>query len=468
MRAALLVGGVVQTAAWLWYAAVVWRDTGLFSRIGLDFGFFWATARAYLLEGPRALFDQQAIARAAEPLVAYYATPTSTPLNVAPPVYPPLFFALLTPLTGLPPLVGLTLWTGASVLAAAAAVWGACRMTQPAGQLDRVRGSTFKVQSGGTCTFRTGFGLGWGPFFSALSFAPLALGLVLGQAEGLLLYALYRTYRALVARRELAAGLWLGALFLKPQYAVFLALVLLAKRRWRAVAWLAAAGAAVAALSLASIGGDVRSYWTALAQAAAFRPPPEAAAHAPGDMVSWRGLLYTLLPGATPVQGTVLTLALTAATVATLPLVWRGGWRPQDRAFPRRVLATMLVTMLASFHNHLHGAALLLVPALAAARAGVGLPLGAILVAALYLPSLLYLGSGDVALTAQATGALTVAALAIIVAQEVRDAWRTTGPEMMHPPAAPAVPGAPEEEGRRPVVAHADRDGARHVQSAAI
>jgi hypothetical protein len=433
VQTALLVAGAVQLAAWLWYAAAVWRTQGLFSRIGLDFGFFWATARAYVLSGPGALFDLDAIARAAQPLVAYYASPASAPLNVAPAVYPPLFFALLVPLTGLPPLLGLALWTAAGFGAAAAALLGTVSLPPPA--------------PGGRSAHRRSIPLvmrvPWGTFLSALSFGPLALTILLGQVEGLLLYALYRSYRALVERRDLAAGLWLGVLFLKPQYAVFLALVLVGKQRWRAAGGLALAGGAVAGLSLAAIGGDVTAYVHALGGAVAFRPAPDAAAHAPGDMISWRGLLYTLLPGLTPAQGTILTLALSAGTVALLPLIWRGPWRPDDPSFPRRILASLLVNMLASFHNQLHGAALVLIPALAAARAGVDRRLATLLVAALYAPSLPYL-MGDVALAAQLTVVLIVATLLSTIAPELsgaRGAYNLRASEHRADPLA--IPRAP-------------------------
>jgi Glycosyltransferase family 87 len=403
-RGALALAGALQVLGWTWYAAGVWRQEGLFSRIGLDFGFFWATARAYVLDGPLALFDLDAIARAGRPLVAYYASPAGSSLNVAPPVYPPVFFALLAPLTGLPPLLGLALWTFAGVVAATAALTGVWRVAVS----DRPMPAEL--------------------FAATLSFGPLALGLILGQVEALLVFALYRVYRALRQGDDFSAGLWLGPLLLKPQYAVFLALVFVLKRRWRAVIGLALVASLVAILSLAVIGANgVGAFGHQLADAAAFRPPPEAAAHAPGDMISWRGLLYTLWPAATQQEGMALTLALSALTVAVLPLVWWGPWQPAGDRFSRRMLATMLVTMLASFHNHFHGATLVLVPAVAAmaeaAQPDGRRPQHLLLLPGLFLPSAVFWLSGDLALTAQMVGALLIAGLLVIGCAEAQDAW---------------------------------------------
>jgi hypothetical protein len=327
--------------------------------------------------------------------VAFYAAPAASgPLNVAPTVYPPLFFVLLVPLTALPPWLGLALWLSVSLVAAFAALYGAWRIVA-AGRPP------------------------WGLLVSALSCAPLILGLLLGQVEGLLLYALYRAYRAFVRERDLAAGLWIGLLCLKPQYALFLALVLAFKRRWLAVAGMLAVAGAIAALSLAAIGWDaVQRYRAMLLEATMFRPPADAAAHAPGDMVSWRGLLYNVLPGTAQTQGLVLTLLLSSITVLALPVIWRGAWQPRDRRFAPRLLGTILVTMLASFHNHLHGAALVALPAIAVAAQGSGVALRIPLLLGLYLPSAAYLLTGDVALVSQVLAALMAAALLVVVVQE--------------------------------------------------
>jgi hypothetical protein len=176
-----------------------------------------------------------------------------------------------------------------------------------------------------------------------------------------LLFGLAQVYRSLRVEQELRAGLWLGLLLLKPQYAIGLGLVLLLKRRWSALAGAALAGAILAVLSLALIGvSGLLTYRSLLDEIAGFRSAP--AGIAPNIMISWRGFLLNVLPGLSDTQGVWLTLALSALTLCTLPVVWRGPWRPRDGGFANRFLITTAVTLLAAYHSHIYGATLLLVP----------------------------------------------------------------------------------------------------------
>ena len=83
-------------------------------------------------------------------------------------------------------------------------------------------------------------------------------------------------------------------------------------------------------------------------------------------MINFRGILVNFLPaGSTENQGTILVLVLSIVLTATLVIVWRGDWDASTDRFPRQVLATLIVAMFTGFHNHIHGATLLIVPALA-------------------------------------------------------------------------------------------------------
>jgi hypothetical protein len=167
---------------------------------------------------------------------------------------------------------------------------------------------------------------------------------------------------------------------------------------------------------------------------------------APRYMISWRGLLVKVLPPTVTEEfGLALTGLLSALTVGTLPLIWRGSWAPSERRFPPQMLATMLVTMLAGFHNHAHGAALLLVPGMVLAAQGGGpRALRTILRAGVYVPSIVFCLSADAALTALVLGVLLLAALAVIVAGEYRGrrpipgAWPLLAPARSPRPSAEA------------------------------
>jgi hypothetical protein len=201
---------------------------------------------------------------------------------------------------------------------------------------------------------------------------PLAYTLFVGQPVVILAYGLYRGYVALERGHDVRAGMWLGLLLLKPQYALFFLLVLLYKRRWSALVGAALTGTAIGAISLAMIGpAGIPAYAEMMRYASGFRDVDDIVNAR--EMISWRGLLVSALPETvTESQGTIATFALSALTALTLLPIWRGRWHPAASSFAPRVLATVIVTLLASFHSHIHGAALLVVPAIALAAQGGG------------------------------------------------------------------------------------------------
>jgi hypothetical protein len=179
-----------------------------------------------------------------------------------------------------------------------------------------------------------------------------------------------RAERAFGAGREWRGGLWVGLLLLKPQYALFLVLVLLLKGRRAASAGVAAVGMALLLVSGLMVGpAGLWAYVDAVRALGRFRLAESLIA--PQLMISWRGLLLNTLPAEEgDAWGVALSLALSALTAGTLVAVWRGPWAPRSPRFPVQLLATTLVTMLAAFHNHFHGATLVLAPALAVAAQG--------------------------------------------------------------------------------------------------
>jgi hypothetical protein len=169
----------------------------------------------------------------------------------------------------------------------------------------------------------------------------------------------------------------------------------------------------------------------------------------PRWMINWRGLFANFLPEDVSDQtGLFVTTVFSILTVGVLPLVWRGKWDPRSGRFAVQMLATTIVMMLASFHNHIHSAALLLIPGIAvAAQKEKPRYLGAILVTGLYAPSVLYFVRASMMSVAWLFIALMLAALGIIVHAELAPMFggRTTQPDRDTPdrPATPTV--APAE-----------------------
>lgn len=209
-----------------------------------------------------------------------------------------------------------------------------------------------------------------------LTFTAVPDSLLWGQMVGLLALALALGLLALVSGRPLLGGVFLGMLCLKPQYAAVLALVFLAKRRWRELAGMALAGALIAILSLLVVGLDgILSYLELLRRIGDFNPPTESLVK-PYAMVNWRNLITHLWPEISSSAGSVAVLALGAATVLAVLLAWRGPWEPGSPRFRLQMLVVVVATVLASPHSHFHGAALLLAPlALVLAKPSKALPL---------------------------------------------------------------------------------------------
>ncbi len=141
---------------------------------------------------------------------------------------------------------------------------------------------------------------------------------------------------------------------------------------------------------------------------------------APEWMINWRGLLASFLPeDVTDRTGKLITAILSFATVGLLPLVWRGSWEPRSERFAVQMLATVIVMMLASYHNHIHSAALLLIPGLAvAAQRKRPRYLASVFLIGLYAPLPLYFARASMMSVTWLLIALMLAALGIIVKGE--------------------------------------------------
>ena len=354
---------------------------------------------------------------ASQALVPYFGGDGGRPL-VVPPPWPPVFFLLLVPFAVLPPPAGFLLWTLLNLVVALLVVGGwagraaAPRLALPVGLL-------------------------------ALAFYAVPDTLFFGQPSILGLLAIDRAQRAFAQGRDFRAGLWTGLLLFEPQYAAFLVLVLLGKRRC------AAAGVAAVALflvgsSLLLLGRDgFPAYAAAVLDLARFRVAEPLIA--PTLMISWRGVLLNLLPAATPDGlGVALALALSAATALALWPVWRGPWAPGEPRFDRQLLATMLVTMLASFHNHAHGATLLVAPALAVlAGRSAGPFLGALFFLAVLVPNAILFATLNGVWVAGSLVGLMAAALAVLLIRERRPVAPYAGD-------APGAKRGPGGTARRP------------------
>jgi hypothetical protein len=395
-RGFLGVHAVVLSAMWVPVIFLVYQHRGLFDYLGIDYALFSTGAEIMFSSHPGGVYDLDVVAQTLKPYSAYYG-PDADPLRVGPLPYTTITFLQFTPFAFLPPRVGYGLWLAVNL---ALAIVGL---------------RSFATRFGDRSCEITAL---------ALTFFPLVYTLFVGQPIIVMILAFAQAYRSWERDRDFEAGLWLGVLFTKVQYPAILILVLLYKLRWRSLAGMATSGLVALFLFLVAFG--LRGPWSLLATIRAmsgFR-----SVHVllyPQHMICWRGLLVNWLPASVSEgQGKAITLVLSALTAGTLLLIWRGRWDPNDRRrFAARMLATMIVTVLSSFHSHIHGATLLLVPAMAyLAAEGEPTLVGWLIRAGLYLPTVVFSLTFMPKLVAYLFIGLMTAALGAIIASEWRDA----------------------------------------------
>jgi Glycosyltransferase family 87 len=319
----------------VFYAERIWTvyvDTGLFRRLGFDWGLFYSQASALAAGDVAAMYQVERLGQYVQRLAVYTTFPEA-PLLQWPSPYPPLLAGALLPFTRIPPPVAFGIWTALSAASA-------CHLLWRVGQL---------VPGGGRLRLAV-------IFFTTL---PVLQAFVLGQPVLFLASALAESYMALRRGADLRGGLWLGLLALKPQYGLLLGAFLLWKRRWRGAAGAIVSVAAVLGASAAVAGpGAVWDYATAVSAMGDFRDVYAA----PAEMVNWRALIVNARPAIGNTSGVLLFLALSGLTIGAIAWAARGAWRPGKRTLDWQLTAVVTGTFLVSYHSHMHGLVLLTVP----------------------------------------------------------------------------------------------------------
>lgn len=346
---------VVLLIVWAHRFWAIYQDWGLFAWLGNDFGFYWVQGVTWRTGGATAIYDLERTGQALQALGRYTRPELLQPGPVA---YPPLFAALFSVFTLLDPPWAFAIWEALSILG--------------------VAGLAFRVGQLLPVTSRTWL------FCVLLTSAPFAMALFNGQPVVLLALAWGECYLSLRAGREFRAGLWLGVLFLKPQYGLVLGAILLVKRRWAAVSGAAVVVGAILLGSALAVGlPTLASYPSVVAEQGGFYG---AAQSAPRVMINWRAFVLELRPTIREEFGIALTVLLSSATVALLVPTWRGPWNTASARFPVQFACATLVTLLALYYSNPHGAVLLAVPfASVVALAGIQSATRALIVASIFV-----------------------------------------------------------------------------------
>lgn len=295
----MLVGGYLAAIAAMWATSHGGVDAGG-RPLGSDFSSFWSAGRLALMGVPEAAYDYARHAAMQRSIFG-----DDTPFYPWP--YPPMFFAVASVLATLPYLAALAVWQAATLpiyVGAAAAIVSSHRREV---------------------------------VLAALAFPAVFVNLTHGH-NGFLTAGLFGLGLVLVGRRPILAGVLLGLLCYKPQFALLLPFALVADGRWRATFAAAATVVVVCALSLAAFGPET---WEAFRESATFTRTVVLEAGATGweKIVSAFAAARALgadIAVAYAVQG-VTTLAVIAVTMR----LWRS-----DAPFERKAAALLAGSLL--------------------------------------------------------------------------------------------------------------------------
>ncbi len=183
------------------------------------------------------------------------------------------------------------------------------------------------------------------------AFFPLFLQFLYGSLSLFVLWCLTEFYLALREGKDAQAGVWLALAAVKLQAALFPALVILAGRRWRALAGAGAAGLAIFAVTTAALGPSIwPDYLRWLVATGSyfdrFGIYPDGMINLKGTMTLWLGAERASL-----IQ-VITGIALALGVLGVLLLWARREWEPKRPLFDVRFSFTLLLGALLSPHQN--------------------------------------------------------------------------------------------------------------------
>jgi hypothetical protein len=323
-RAIALIVAIV-----LWAIAVLFWISGSGYRSfagplkGGDFIFFYATG-AVVTAGPRdPLYDVKRLHAVQTALVP------ESDAELYLPVYPPQTGLLYAPFTALPYGIAAALWTlilMGGYAAIVQATWRTSRDALPDGRFVALAAAAFP------------------PFWNLV---------INGQNTIVPMVAFFLAWRALDRDRRFLAGLALGILFVKPQFGLALAVVVLASGEWAMLGGLAVAASLQLGAIAATTGvGSLVDYVQFMRQVTAAEHLIEPD---PFELHSIRSLVRL----APDWLETPLWLAASAVVLERTVRVWRS-----QAPIAARMAVLVIATVLVSPHLFLYDAAILALPLL--------------------------------------------------------------------------------------------------------
>ena len=258
---------------------------------------------------------------------------TLDPGQYYPMVYPPFYYAILSPLSRLNYQTATIIWT---LLSSLALSWA------------------------GFVLIRFGQRIALPSLFAfALFFSPLVLCVNMGQKSTLLLAILSTTFVLLQHRKALPAGLVFGLIAFKPHLGIVIGLAMLWKRQWHFVA-----GALTTVAVL--VGGSYLhspQLWTGYFETAlSMRDYLQTAGYDLAESHSVNGALKLSLGSFAPSLVTPLSIAAAIGIIAVVGWSLRGPLETSSPQFTRQFSLFIIAMILLGPHLYTYDLAMLLLP----------------------------------------------------------------------------------------------------------
>jgi len=199
-------------------------------------------------------------------------------------------------------------------------------------------------------------------FLGAFAFLPVSINLLQGQDSASTLLFLTLAFQSFRQSRDVRAGLWLSLLLQRFQFLPLMLLVLLFKRRWRALAGFAAGAFAILLACLYVVGiSGLQEYGRLVIEMTGWI---ERKGIYPSQMQCLRGQAYALWYAAHPLWANCATALATLALTVVLLFGWQGPWQPGETRFDFQFALLILASVVASPHLNFHDLTLLVLPSI--------------------------------------------------------------------------------------------------------
>jgi len=306
--------------------AFVWKI--MCGNLGGDYCAYWSAAKIANNDGYAEMYNLDKL-RGIQRLIS----PTNLPFATRPVAYLPVFIVPFQILSFLGPFLGYWVWTIINLI-------------------------TFIFYMRYFAQNVTQRPLDTRLLIMALLSLPFFMNIFFGQVNIWLTICIGEHLRAVLADKPFKAGAWLGGLFIKPHYLVFIIIALAMQRYGKIIAGFMTSSAVIVGVSLLMSGIDG---FKALVQLWLGYTGDLATAD-PFIMMNWRMVGVNLVTYLGPLISWMIAGIGMAITLVMTIYIWRHPILPASPAYAIALLGTLAATTALMWHSHIFSATILLAP----------------------------------------------------------------------------------------------------------